>query len=246
MDQSIYWELMTTDLVMASRTTLRFIHLIGLALGLGAATLLDLMLIRFFVWEKISRESWRIFYFFSKTVNVGLVLLWTTGIGFIVHYALFDPIKLQNEKIWAKLAIVWILSLNGLFIHAVVLPKIEAQIGKTLFGGMNRFQRSALLVSGSISAISWYVPLILAAFPQLNFSVPATTILLTYSALLVVSITATHVIFRFINPAGYETSSPADTDAIPPLVWGLPPGWSGVGVRGHSLFIHGTNPMGDR
>ena len=181
-------------------------------------------------------------------MNVGLVLLWTTGIGFIVHYALFDPVKLQNEKIWAKLAIVWILSLNGLFIHAVVLPKIEAQIGKTLFGGMNRLQRSALLVSGSISAISWYVPLILAAFPQLNFSVPATTILLTYSALLVVSITATHAIVSFMDPAGYShrTSSHADTDAIPQLVWGLPPGWSGVGVRGHSLFIHANSPIGDR
>ena len=180
---------------------LRFVHFIGLALGLGAATLLDLMLVRFFVRGTISSESWKIVHFFSKIVNVGLLVLWVTGIGFVVHYAFFDPVKLMNEKIWAKLAIVLVLSVNGLFIHAIVLPRIRAQIGNTLLAGMSRFQRSAFLTSGAISATSWYVPVILGAFPQLNFSVPATTILVTYALLLIAAIVAMHAIMALIEPS---------------------------------------------
>lgn len=206
MDQSVYLHLLSADPVVTAKMGLRFVHFIGLALGLGAATLLDLMLVRFFVRGTISSESWKIVHFFSKIVNVGLLVLWVTGIGFVVHYAFFDPSKLMNEKIWAKLAIVLVLSVNGMFIHAIVLPRIRAQIGNTLLAGMSRFQRSAFLVSGAISATSWYVPVILGAFPQLNFSVPATTILVTYALLLVVAIVAMHAVMALIEPSsGAET-----------------------------------------
>lgn len=183
MDQSIYVQLLSADPILTTKMGLRFVHFIGLALGLGAATLLDLMLIRFFVREAISKDSWQIFRFFTRVVNVGLMLLWMTGICLIFHYLIFDPVKLTNDKIWAKLAIVVVLSANGLLVHAIILPRIKMQIGKTLFSGMGRFHRSAFLVCGAISATSWYIPVILGTFPQLNFSVPATTILVTYSLL---------------------------------------------------------------
>lgn len=37
------------DPAASTKTGLRFLHFIGLAVGLGGATLLDLMLLRFFV-----------------------------------------------------------------------------------------------------------------------------------------------------------------------------------------------------
>jgi hypothetical protein len=233
MDQSVYLHLLSADPVATAKTGLRFVHFIGLALGLGAATLLDLMLVRFFVRETISSESWKIVHFFSRIVNIGLVVLWVTGIGFIVHYGLFDPAKLMNEKIWAKLAIVLVLSLNGIFIHAIVLPRIKAQIGKTLLAGMSRFQRSAFLISGAISATSWYVPVILGAFPQLNFSVPATTILLTYSLLLVLAIVAMHAVMALIEPSGTGTEGAVQTtgiDDLPVLKWSVKYGYDHGGL----------------
>jgi hypothetical protein len=182
-----------------SKTALRFVHFIGLALGLGAATLLDLMLLRFFVREPISRQQWKLVHFSAGIVNVGLMLLWASGIGFIVHYALFDPNKLMNEKIWAKLAIVFVLTMNGLFIHSVILPRIRAQLGKTLFDGMSQFQKSVFLVCGGISVTSWYAPVALGAFPQLNFAVPATTILLTYGMLLGIVSVLMHIAVPLIE-----------------------------------------------
>lgn len=196
MSLSILLHAFGADFVLAARTMLRFVHFIGLALGLGGATVLDLMLVRFFISDRITPEKWIIFRFVSTLVNIGLLLLWLTGLGFMLHYALFDPVKLTNDKVWAKLAIVWVLSVNGLFIHAVVLPRIEQQIGRRLFSSMGTWQRRALLASGAVSAVSWYVPVALGALVQFNFTVPASAILTVYAMVLGLAVVAVNVVVQ--------------------------------------------------
>jgi hypothetical protein len=169
-----------SDPILLSRVGLRFVHFCGLVIGLGAATLLDLIIVRFAITRIISEDYVRIIEFSSKVVSVGLGLLWLSGIGFLVHYGLFDPAKLWNPKIWAKISIVVILTINGIFVHSYVLPALRDQMGRSLFEGISRSQRSFLLSSGAVSAISWYVPLMLGAFPQFNFIVPAWVILVGY------------------------------------------------------------------
>lgn len=198
---SAYTQLFTDDPIATAKTALRFVHFVGLALGLGAATMLDLFLVRFFIRNEIEPENWKLVHFSASIVNVGLIILWASGIGFIVHYALFDPMKLTNEKIWAKLTIVSVLSINGMFIHAVILPRLKQQLGRTLFDGMSRFQRSAFIVSGAVSVVSWYVPVVLGAFPQLNFKVPATVILLAYGAILLAMTVIMHVVIPLMDPS---------------------------------------------
>jgi hypothetical protein len=133
----------------------------------------------------ISKEHVHVIDFASKIVTVGLGLLWISGIGFLIHYGLFDPAKLQNPKIWAKIAIVAVLSINGVLVHYFVLPRIRSQIGQRLLDGLSHFHCSLLLLAGTVSAISWYVPLMLGAIPQLNFVVPAEVILVGYALLLI-------------------------------------------------------------
>ncbi len=224
MDLNIYMQLISAEPVMAAKTALRFVHFIGLALGLGAATLLDLMLLRFFLCEPISSSNWKLVHFSANIVNVGLMLLWVTGVGFIVHYALFDPDKLLNQKIWAKLSIVFVLTVNGVFIHSVILPRIKTQVGRKLFDGLTQFRKSVFLISGGVSVTSWYVPVILGAFPQLNFNVPAVTILLTYGILLAIAVVLMHFLVPIIERVGAkstEISGPqAQSDIRPPdVVW---------------------------
>ena len=182
------------DPVTSVKTGLRIMHFIGLALGLGAATVLDLMILKFFLKGKVTTDQWNIFHFGSRIVNAGLVLLWITGLGFLAYYGAFDPIRLGNEKVWAKMTIVLILTINGMFLHAVVLPKVKAQIGRSLLEGMSMGQRSLFFASGALSATSWYVPLLLGAMPQLNFVVPMTTILLAYALLLTLALLLTQVV----------------------------------------------------
>lgn len=198
---------LSLDPVAAIRTGLRIIHFVGLALGLGAATVLDLMIFRFFLNGKVTSEQWAVFDFGSKIVNAGLVLLWVTGFGFLAYYGAFEPIKFGNEKVWAKMLIVLILTINGFFIHAVILPKVKAQIGRSLLEGMSARQKSVLLTSGAISATSWYVPLLLGALPQLNFVVPMTTILLAYALILALVAVVSHGVLLVV-PNGAKESSP--------------------------------------
>jgi hypothetical protein len=167
------------------RTGLRVVHFCGLVLGVGAATLLDLIIARFVLMRGISKEHIHVIDFSSKIVTVGLSLLWISGIGFLFYYGFFDPPKLQNPKIWAKIAIVAVLSINGILVHFFVLPRIRNQVGKRLLDGLSQFHCSLLLLAGTVSAISWYVPLMLGAIPQLNFVVPAEAILVSYALLLI-------------------------------------------------------------
>lgn len=167
------------------RTGLRVVHLCGLVLGVGSATLLDLIIARFILMRGISHEHVYIVDFSSKIVTIGLGLLWISGIGFLFYYGVFEPTKLQNPKVWAKIAIVAVLSINGFLVHYYVLPRIRNQVGKRLLDGLSPFDCSLVLLAGTVSVVSWYVPLLLGAIPQLNYVVPAEVILSSYALLLV-------------------------------------------------------------
>lgn len=84
------------------KSALLALHLLGLVLGLGAATMLDLIIVRFVGSRTVTHEYWSVISLLSKAVTGGLVLLWISGIGFLTHYAFFNPTLLTNPKIWGK------------------------------------------------------------------------------------------------------------------------------------------------
>jgi hypothetical protein len=191
---------LSPEAALALKSGLRVLHFIGLVLGLGAATLLDLIILRFLATRQVSADNCQIVEFSAKVVTVGLALLWISGFGLLLHYRLFDPAHLGNQKVWAKIAIVGILTLNGMFIHHSVLPLVRRNIGRGLFEGLSESQRSLLLASGVVSGTSWYVPLLLGSIPQLNFVVPAWVILCAYGVLLTLGIALTQGIARAVLP----------------------------------------------
>jgi hypothetical protein len=191
---------LSPEACLALKSGLRVVHFLGLVLGLGAATLLDLIILRFLIKQEVSADHCQTVEFSSKVVAVGLALLWVSGFGFLLHYELFDPAKLGNQKVWAKIAIVGILTLNGMFIHRLVLPLIRRNIGRSFFDGLSNVQRSLLLILGVVSGISWYVPMLLGSIPQLNFVVPAWIILSAYGMLLIMGVALIQVIAQFVLP----------------------------------------------
>jgi hypothetical protein len=192
--------IITPDIILWIRTALRLVHFAGIILGVGAATLLDLIILRFALIKRIIQTDIRIIVFSSKIIAIGLALLWFSGIGFLIYYSLFDPSKLDNPKLIAKIIIVATLTLNALLVHFFVLPQINIQIGQYLLQGLSAFHRFLLVLIGSISAISWYVPLILGIVPQFNNVVPAEIILAAY-ATLVLSVNAVIGIAILIIPS---------------------------------------------
>ncbi len=170
-------------LLSYARTFLRLIHFAGLVIGFGGAVFLDLLLARYrrmiMTGDLVSNIEW-----VSRFVALGLLLLWISGAGFLLVYQVSEPEKLMNPKIWAKITIVAILSINGLAIHRLVLPFLRRRIGAQLLAGLKRRAKVALIGCGVVSAVSWSVPVVLGAAPQLNFAVSCTVILAAYALVL--------------------------------------------------------------
>ena len=166
---------------------IRIVHFIGLALGLGTATFLDLLILRFMMRNKIRHSHAEAFEFGTKVVTAGLVMLWISGLGFLAYYWGFDPEKLGNPKIWAKLCIVGVLTANAVYLHKLVLPVVQSQVSKTLFGGLTLGQRLQMVIGGTTSATSWYVPVALATIPQFNNSIPANQLWALFCGLLILT-----------------------------------------------------------
>ena len=103
-------------------------HLVGLALGMGTTAFLDggcILSIANRSWDRYRAfMSGALFRCATGFVIIGLALLWLTGIGFLVHYAVFAPEKLANPKIYAKLALVTVLTANGALLHHSVLRRV--------------------------------------------------------------------------------------------------------------------------
>lgn len=166
---------------------IRVVHFIGLALGLGTATFLDLMILRFMLRNKIRRSHAEAFEFGTKVVTAGLVMLWISGLGFLVYYWGFDPEKLGNPKIWAKMCIVGVLTANAVYLHKLVLPLVQQQVSRPLFSGLPLSQRLQMVIGGTTSVTAWYAPVALATIPQFNNSFPANQLWALFCALLLMA-----------------------------------------------------------
>ena len=196
------------------KSAIKIGHLFGIILGLGAATALDLIVLKFLLAGKIKREHVLLVEFMTKIVSAGLFLLWASGISYLLHYGIFDPAKLGNEKVWAKIAIVVVLTINGFFIHRRVLPLIKKQVGRALFDGLPRRECGLMLTFGTISAISWYVPLVLGAMPHFNFVVPASGLLAAYAILLALAVASTQGIIHAIKRNETTPEAQASYDVL--------------------------------
>lgn len=184
---------LSSDPQQMAKSMLRLFHFAGLALGLGAATVLDLIVLRFFMMRRVSTNGCEIFHFCANLVLVGIAMMWITGIGFLLFYQFYDPDLLMNEKIWAKVAIVGILTLNGVFVHRFISPFITDRTGHMLMEGIPLQRKLALITVGTLSFVSWYGPLAIANLPQLNFSVPMLQILAVYAGILAAILVAAYL-----------------------------------------------------
>ncbi len=88
----------------------------------------------------------------SSGVALALAALWVTGLGIIyvdTHFAM--ALILAKPKILAKLTVVGVLTLNGMFMHAKVLPSLERRFSAERAVGVAAWAT----VAGAVSAAGW-------------------------------------------------------------------------------------------
>lgn len=161
-------------------TLLVGLHLLGLCFGLGGATMLDLWVLRWIRRGSLPVEVGRTFHFISDAVAIGLGLLWLSGLGFLALYVMESPEKLENPKLWAKVLVVGVLTINGMIIHAFALPEVLRDLSRPLLHGVSRGKVAVFLVSGAISGVSWYTAFAFGIFRELNNNVTFTLLIIMW------------------------------------------------------------------
>jgi len=157
-------------------------HMLALALGLGAALLADWVVLRKLTFGIVSQKAAGQLDDLSHAVSAGLALIWVTGALLVADNALDAPASIMNQKLWAKLVIVTLLTLNAVLLHRMVLPRATSRIGQPLFE--TRFDRVSLVsvLLGAISAVSWMFAAYLGVARELNGKANLVPILGAYLA----------------------------------------------------------------
>ena len=163
-------------------TFIKIFHLMGLILGLGGAVFLDLSILTRGILRPVSNYTVHHAENLSKVVSIGLAILWATGIVLIALNLAEKPEYLTNQKLWAKIAIVVALTVNGFYIHHSVLPFMKRRLGHRLFAGLKARHIAVFTMVASISFVSWTVPFVLGKASELNYVMPMWEIMAIYGA----------------------------------------------------------------
>jgi uncharacterized membrane protein len=151
------------------RRVVTIFHLLGMALGLGTATITDLFFFRFLKKLRINEEEADTMHMLSNVIWIGLAIVVLSGIG------LFIPESerlLASGKFMVKMIGVAVLIVNGFVLNIAIAPRLmhisygEAHHHKP--GELHIIRRSAFAL-GAISITSWYFIFVLGALRGVTF-----------------------------------------------------------------------------
>lgn len=145
--------------------SVRYVHLLALAVGLGMALLADVTAIST-LWRPISTPVVAQLRRLHNAVLFGFVLLWMSGLGLLFLRTGFD-VSAFTPKLVMKLIVVGVLTLNAGLIGLIGLPHLARNIGRR-FGEVPFGARVTLSLIAGLSAGSWLSALALGVFAHLR------------------------------------------------------------------------------
>jgi uncharacterized membrane protein len=142
------------------------LHLAGVAIGVGSATVTDVLFFRFLRDYRISAEESGIMQALSQVIWFALLILVLSGI------ALFVPSSerlLASGKFLTKMIGIGVLVINGFFLNIIIAPKLaEISFSESNSPELGRLRRLAF-ACGAISITTWYFVFILGALRGITF-----------------------------------------------------------------------------
>lgn len=147
-----------------------FGHIIGTALGVGGATVADLLFFRLLRNGTISSHEFSVLNLLRHIIMTGFLILFISGFGFLaLVFINTGSLAGMPDKIIAKIVITFILGINSYFLSQRVMPLFRKNLGKAL---APMIDAHALLIftTGTISVISWYTTIILGSWRGLDAS----------------------------------------------------------------------------
>ena len=150
------------------KTIYLILHIFGAILGAGAAFMSDIMFFSTIKDGVISKDELRFMKLGGRVVWLGLFILTISGI--LLFYT--DPVFYSNsQKFLVKVSIVFIIILNGIIFHIIHLPHLKKH-REIDFRTSKSFKEksSFIMISGTISMISWVATVILGMLKNVPFS----------------------------------------------------------------------------
>jgi hypothetical protein len=169
-----------------ARMGLVFVHLIACCVAVGLVLKSDFALLKGMLAERDApgRAHLQDMNELQSIVADALIVLWVTGAAII---ALDASLKgggwqyFDNPKLQAKIAVVGLLTLNGLALHNLVLPWLRkaGSLLKLPFG-----KGLVAAFAGTVSGVSWLYAAMLGIGRPLSWKFPTTDLMAPYPVLI--------------------------------------------------------------
>lgn len=145
-------------------------HLFGFAIGLGTATVADVLFFKFLKDFKISKFEAGVMRTLSKIVWFALIIIFISGLGFYLR----QPSDfVSSGKFLTKLIVLVVIVVNVLFFNIFLFPKLkDISFDQGVYRQKKFIRlRKFAYASGAVSLASWYYAsaLSVAKNPTLGF-----------------------------------------------------------------------------
>lgn len=149
------------------------LHLVGVILGVGSATVTDIFFFRFISDKHISASEAKLMDILTKIIWAALAVLIVTGI--MLYIPNMDRLN-ESGKFLTKLVGLLVLVLNGMILGRYIRPRLTkidfSNNNMSRFGlshEVNRKMRIYTTLSGAVSIASWYFIFTLGALRGITF-----------------------------------------------------------------------------
>jgi len=206
-------------------------HIIGAAIGVGGATMSDLLFFRSMKNRIITTDQFHLLKVASTVVFGGMGLVVLSGVWLLF----LSPDLLEVPRVQAKLTAVLVLMLNGFVLHSVLLKFLEKNLDSPLRQRGLRSRQWIFAASGSASIVSWYAAFVLASVDDLALSYPA--LLGIYLGVVTAATVAAYWVFAFkVIQAEVEQVEEVTTHEVP----GTGVSWSMAGLAALVVIFVGS------
>lgn len=188
------------EILLEYKSIIIFFHALSAAIGVGAATVTDVLFFKFLKDYRISHMEKSIMDNLSGVIWVALGLLIVTGLG------LFLPESerfLASSKFITKMVAVAVVTVNGLFLNLIISPRItDIQFGKEAdpkhehHAGELKVMRKLAFAFGAISITSWYTIFLLGSLRSIP--IESGTGILVYAGVLILAIVGSQFYDKFL------------------------------------------------
>ena len=181
-----------TDFLIEHKAITTLLHVMGMAVGVGAATVADVFFFRFLKNLRVSRQEASTINVLSGVIWAALIVAIITGLGIY----LTDPARYNaTPKFLVKVLVVAVIFCNGLLLNFYLSRRLTTIVfvhGPQVQLGRFRFVRRLAFASGAVSIVSWYTALVLGATSRVPFSF--SQIAGVYAALLIGAVLMSQII----------------------------------------------------